>query len=228
MKNDSNNQIVVLSVRAGGRSNVAGLLKRASSRGCNRRDRTLTVTLALECAGVGGAVSVGEASLKAVLNFGAVLWLPVVRVTLALDTIHGGRSFFGLNEKGISIMVLVMSEAAMMGEFGFVATLPKTEERPKSAWEKWAEIKRVIDAEEGLVPVRLAVEMLGVSRQRVYELIEEGKVKTFDVVGQQFISFKSLSAWAHSERKAGKPFKPVTKRQLWRMAQDTAKEMVKS
>ena len=93
MKSDINNQTGVLSGRSGGRSNVAGLLKRASSRGWNRRGRTLTVTLALECAGVGGAVSVGEASLRAVLNFGAVLWLPVVRVTLALDTIHGGRSF---------------------------------------------------------------------------------------------------------------------------------------
>ncbi len=67
MKSDINNQTGVLSGRSGGRSNVAGLLKRASSRGCNRRVRMSDMTRVFVCAGVGWAVSVGEASLRAFL-----------------------------------------------------------------------------------------------------------------------------------------------------------------
>jgi hypothetical protein len=127
-------------------------------------------------------------------------------------------------QKGIG-MFYVMSEAATMGEFGFVASLPKAEERPKTAWDEWAEVKRLVDAKGQLIPINFAVKLLGVSRARVYQLIDEGKVETVEVGTYQFVTENSLMAWAHSERKAGRPFKPVTKKQLWKMALETGKEM---
>ena len=124
-------------------------------------------------------------------------------------------------------MVLMMSEAATMGEFGFVATLPKTEERPKSAWDELEEIKIVWKSKGTLIPVNFAVKLLEVSRQRVYDLVETGRLETVQFGHNQFITESSLKAFATSERKTGRPLKVPTLKDAVRAARDYAKESVR-
>lgn len=97
-------------------------------------------------------------------------------------------------------------DQAIVNEFPFVAELPKREKsKLAKLWDTFQEMKR-ITAETGmLVPVGLVAELLDISRQRVYQLVEAGRLQTHEFNGRVYITENSLQAWAELEHKAGRP-----------------------
>jgi hypothetical protein len=72
-----------------------------------------------------------------------------------------------------------------------------------------------------LVPRAFIHVALDMSKQRVHQLVHEGKLATIDVCGRDFVPLASLDVFLSDERKAGRPAKDTSDmslRQLWRHA----------
>lgn len=121
----------------------------------------------------------------------------------------------------------MMSEA-FVGEFPFVADMPKRERsKVLDLWARFKEFAESCDEVGGAVPVMLAAKMLGISHQRVWELMKSGRLVQLSFEGHSFVSGDSMHRFAQSERKAGRPCKidrhAVTAKGAW----EAAKEIVK-
>lgn len=117
----------------------------------------------------------------------------------------------------------VMIDAATP-DFPFVAELPKRERsRLATVWERLAELRQVSAQHGQLVPPRLAAKLLGVSSQRIDQLVQAGKLMRVDVDGHPLLTENSIIALAKTERKAGRPFKlPTGIKESWQVAGDFA------
>lgn len=60
-----------------------------------------------------------------------------------------------------------------------------------------------------LIRISKAAEILGVKRQRVYQMIEEGKIQVIDIDGIKFVDADKLSRDLLIRRKNQKPVKKV-------------------
>ena len=110
-------------------------------------------------------------------------------------------------------------------DFPFLADLPKREKsKVVKVWETFEELSRVTAIEGMLIPQSFAAKILDVSRQRVYELSGEGRLKVVPVNGHLFVTEKSVVAYATSERKSGRPLKNL-ERGTWAGCTAMAKEM---
>jgi hypothetical protein len=114
-------------------------------------------------------------------------------------------------------------------DFPFVAELPKREKAAfVSQWELFRELAAKAKFTGVLVPPGFAAAVLGVSRQRVWELIQGERLEVVLVGEHRFISERSLVDYAQSERKAGRPAQlPEGAREMWKRSVKAAKEMVK-
>jgi hypothetical protein len=105
-------------------------------------------------------------------------------------------------------------------EMPFIVDLPKREVRKvETAWDRLAALK-VVSAEKGqLLPSPFVACLLGVSRQRVAQLLESGKLERVEVHGHPFVTENSLVEWAKAERaKGGRPIKDGSVKGLWKAA----------
>jgi hypothetical protein len=119
-----------------------------------------------------------------------------------------------------------MNEAVL--DFPFVQTLPKREKsRVAKLWDHLAEI-RAIEREHGrLIPMQFCADLADVSKQRIFTLVEEGRLVRMDVNGHPHITANSFEEWAKSERKAGRPLKVLaTKKEIWKASERAAKALV--
>lgn len=121
-----------------------------------------------------------------------------------------------------------------VAEFPFVERLPKREKsRFALVWEHFQALRRVID-EKGIPIQQLyAAKLLGVSRQRVSDLLADGGLQAVEVGGVRYVTESSLVSYAQSERKAGRPVKVAqdaaavgVNRAVWAASKDYAKELV--
>lgn len=91
-------------------------------------------------------------------------------------------------------------------EFPFVAELPKREKSKVALlWDRFARLKAISDEKGMLLPPVFCAKLLGVSKQRVYVLLEEGKMERVEIDGQVFVTEDSLVAWCKAEHKTGRP-----------------------
>lgn len=121
-----------------------------------------------------------------------------------------------------------MNDAVL--EMPFVAELPKREKsRLAKLWDHFTEV-RALQREHGtLVPIKLAADLAGVSRQCIDEHIERGQLIRIEVHGHPFITENSFVEWAKSERKAGRPIKvPSSNKDLWKVSQAAARGIVEN
>ncbi len=123
-------------------------------------------------------------------------------------------------------MVLMMSEAAMAGQAELFPDLPAKSGEP-SFMDRLKEVYRIVEEKGPLIPVTFAADVLGVSRGRIYQLIEAGTIEAVEVGRYSYVTGDSVKAYNDTERKAGRPFKVPSKKDLWRASKATAKEMVK-
>ena len=97
---------------------------------------------------------------------------------------------------------------ATVNDFPFVADLAKAER--KEVRSVWSELDRIADAVElhGVVlPQTFVADLLSVSRTRVAQLIDTGRLDAVEISGRRFVTEKSLRRWASSIHKNGRPFK---------------------
>lgn len=105
-----------------------------------------------------------------------------------------------------SLDVSTTATIADLSEFPFVSELPKREaRRVRSVWDQWEEIKTIIAHRGALVPITFAGKLGGVSKQRVYQLIDAGKLEHVQLGNHGFVTESSLMEWVKSERKTGRP-----------------------
>lgn len=118
-----------------------------------------------------------------------------------------------------------MFEAAV-SEFPFVEAMPKREKsRVARLWERFEEIKAMTDRYGVMLPQHLAADLLGVSRQRVHTLVNEGRLQSVDVGGVRFVTEASMMEFARSERATGRHLEVPGAVETFRKALDCAREL---
>lgn len=89
-----------------------------------------------------------------------------------------------------------MHEAAI-SEFPFVEALPKREKsKMGKLWEQFEQTRAAMQVHGLLVPQPYVAELLGVSRQRVHQLVNEGRLASVLVGNQRMVTEQSMLAWA--------------------------------
>lgn len=103
-----------------------------------------------------------------------------------------------------------MFEAAIT-EFPFVAEMPRRDKtRYEKVWDSFQRVKAITDKEGAIWPVMFVAKILGVSNERVHELMKNDRLKRVEVDGHPFVTEVSMLDYAKSERKAGRPCGPRT------------------
>jgi hypothetical protein len=122
---------------------------------------------------------------------------------------------------------LAMFEAAI-NEFPFVEGMPKREKsKVAKIWELFAFMKSVSQTEGELVPLTMACKLLDVSRSRIDQFVQDGRLKRVEFDGHVFITENSLVELAKVERVNGRPAKKLTVKELWKASMDASKDLVK-
>jgi hypothetical protein len=105
-------------------------------------------------------------------------------------------------------------------DFPFVQDLPKREKsKLANLWDHFTELRSVMAEHGALVPQSFAAELLGVSPQRINQLVTAGKLTVVPFHTGRFVTENSIVALAKSERKNGRPFKiPESVGDQWRAA----------
>lgn len=75
----------------------------------------------------------------------------------------------------------------------------------KNIGAEFERFRRVSESEGGLIAKAQAALVLGVSKQRVSDLVEEKRLRQHDFFGKEFISCKDLESFRKIERKTGRP-----------------------
>lgn len=118
---------------------------------------------------------------------------------------------------------------ATITEFPFVEALPKREKgKLAKLWDRFAELRQLTEEKGMLIPQHFAAELLGVSRQRVHTLVNEGRLEAVEVGGSRFVTEPSVLAYAEADRSCAVRLKSLTNKDLWRIAMSNARGQVKS
>jgi len=95
---------------------------------------------------------------------------------------------------------------ATVSEFPFVESLPKREQRQvETVWDSLQSLKWLCQDKGLPVPPNVAADLLGVSRQRVHQMMKAGQLERVEFRGHPFILESSIRFLAETERKAGRP-----------------------
>jgi hypothetical protein len=87
----------------------------------------------------------------------------------------------------------------------FIERLTKVQqERLRTVWQRWEEAKIIMRTKGALIPTGFAARLANVSRQRINQIVEDGRLERVEIDGHFFITEKSFDAWVASERKAGR------------------------
>lgn len=94
----------------------------------------------------------------------------------------------------------------LIEEFPFVESLPKSEKsKLAKIWDAF-HAARALSAEHGILLHQSFVALLlDISRQRVKELIKDGRLKAVMLGDKELVTENSVIAWAQAEHKAGRP-----------------------
>jgi len=121
-----------------------------------------------------------------------------------------------------------MHEAAIT-EFDFVDKLPKREKsKVAKIWDQFKALSAAQEEHGILLPQVFVASMLGLSRQRVNFLCQEGRLVVVRIGDQPFVTENSTIEYAKSERKAGRPLNtPAGPKEMWKRSYGLAKGRVK-
>ena len=89
------------------------------------------------------------------------------------------------------------------------------------------EFKRLAKLQGGLVPQSAAATALGISRQRIHQLVAEGTLSHWTFYGMKWLSENEVVSFAKLHRGEGEnQYRPSAK-QMWKAAREGGKEFVK-
>ena len=109
-------------------------------------------------------------------------------------------------------------------------TTPNRIERPQTKGGVFADIKefvRIIKLRGGLVPMSAVGTILGISRQRVHQLADEGTFSVYEFYGMKWLLEEEVVAFGKLKRAAGENQHEPSKKQMWKEARETGKEFIK-
>lgn len=99
-----------------------------------------------------------------------------------------------------------MNDTADIQDFPFVSELTKREtKKVASVWDELEVIVTIVKENGPPVPMSMCAVALGVSKARVHQLVQAGRLKTIEYGGQRHISRNSLYDFARQERLPGRP-----------------------
>lgn len=78
----------------------------------------------------------------------------------------------------------------------------------------------------GLVPMSAVATILGVSRQRVHQLVDEGTFKHWMFYGMKWLSQEEVVSFAKLNRHQGENQYTPSAKQLWKESREMGKEFV--
>lgn len=80
---------------------------------------------------------------------------------------------------------------------------------PKQTKNKWDEARemQLIQQTEGLIGITDAADLLGLSRQRVHQIINSGRLGKYEFLGKLFLSLKAVREFQDLDRPHGAPRK---------------------
>jgi hypothetical protein len=103
-------------------------------------------------------------------------------------------------------------------------------ERPKTKSGVFADIKefmRIIKLRGGLVPMSAVGTILGMSRQRIHQLADEGTFTVFEFYGMKWLLEEEVVSFGKVKRAAGENQHKPSKKQMWKEAHEMGKEFIK-
>jgi hypothetical protein len=117
---------------------------------------------------------------------------------------------------------------ATINEFPFVEVLPRREKsKVRKVWDLVRQMAEIQKTEGTLVPLMLAGRCLDLSRSRIDDIVNDGRLKRVEIDGHVFITENSLIDFAQTERKYGRPCKlPQTSSEMMKIAQKTSREII--
>ena len=89
------------------------------------------------------------------------------------------------------------------------------------------EYRKTLNREGGLLPMTTAAALLGVSKQRVHELIREGTLTPVEACGKKWLSANQVEEFLKLHREPGRPWKKPSVKEMWRMSRDGGKDQFK-
>lgn len=103
-----------------------------------------------------------------------------------------------------------------------LSALPRNERVQRTA----TALRVMIEERGAMLPVPLVRQLLGVSRQRIHQIFEQGHLECVDLHGHHFVPEDSLLHYVNTERKLGRPVKvPKSTRELMKASMEAAKEI---
>lgn len=100
-----------------------------------------------------------------------------------------------------------MSVAANTCDFPFVSELPKREQKKVlSLWDELDALTHHVRENGMPITIPMVAVALGVSRPRVHQFIDAGRLETIVIAGKVHVTKPSLYAFAARERVNGRPF----------------------
>jgi hypothetical protein len=86
---------------------------------------------------------------------------------------------------------------------GLPVQTKREESRFTKLWKYFQEVRDVVKEKGALLPPVYAADLLGISRQRVHQLVNDGRLESVELRGVRYVTEASLLAWAKSEHSSG-------------------------
>jgi hypothetical protein len=96
----------------------------------------------------------------------------------------------------------------------------------KSVFDFFRNLREINQREGGLVPYAGAATILGVSKQRIHDLVNEGTLRPVELFGKKWLSANELESFVKLQRQSGRPWKEPSIKDQWRAAMEGAKENI--
>jgi hypothetical protein len=103
-------------------------------------------------------------------------------------------------------------------------------ERPKTRRSVFADVRefmRITKLHGGLVPMSAVGTILGVSRQRVHQLADEGTFSVFEFYGMKWLLEKEVISFGKLKRAAGENQYEPSRKQMWKEAREMGGEFIR-
>jgi hypothetical protein len=103
-------------------------------------------------------------------------------------------------------------------------------ERPKTKRGVFADFKefmRIVKLHGGLLPMSAVGTILGLSRQRVHQLADEGTFRVFEFYGMKWLLESEVVSFGKLKRAAGENQHEPSKKQMWKEAHEFSKDFIK-
>ena len=89
------------------------------------------------------------------------------------------------------------------------------------------EYRKTFNSEGGLLPIATAARLMGLSKQRVHELIKEGTLVPVEACEKKWLSANQVEDFIKLEREAGRPWHKPSVKELWKMSRAGSKDQMK-